>query len=245
MDSKIYIIEHIRSCCIDKTDLDIYCVVSFTSFHDNKIHFLITLFRMIICFFTQLGGMVIVLESELEEWEEYRFCEQGESKFEYAIMSFFFTIVVGIMGFEELLKLQNTGLYKTNCITLSNFPYETCNVFYCQFGRIINGIVILLVLYSSYILIYYTLNPLDLVLNSVAVFFILEIDQYFVTRRDYENILKYIENYENEIKEENYNLTFFNKSINAIIFYIISYLCILSSVMSFPLGFFFALCHWR
>ena len=54
---------------------------------------------------------------------------------------------------------------------------------------------------GSFVVIFFSDNSLDMVLNSVALFFIVELDDLLVTQSDYERIYNYILEYQHEVQE--------------------------------------------
>lgn len=66
------------------------------------------------------------------------------------------------------------------------------NQIWLRLGFSINLFVAILAIYGSFLVIYFSTSSLDMVLNSVALFFIVELDDLLVRNKDYQRILKYI-----------------------------------------------------
>ena len=77
------------------------------------------------------------------------------------------------------------------------------STFWLQAGFTVNVIVSIVAVYGSFVVIFFSDDSLDMVLNSVALFFIVELDDLLVNDSDYERIGDYIENYvKSEMEEE-------------------------------------------
>merc|ERR1712154_327090 len=61
-----------------------------------------------------------------------------------------------------------------------------------QIGFTVNIIVAIVAVYGSFLVIFFSDDSLDMVLNSVALFFIVELDDMLVRQSDYERIAEYI-----------------------------------------------------
>lgn len=83
------------------------------------------------------------------------------------------------------------GMYK-NMKYAENVKF--INIVWLQLGFTVNVIVSIIAVYGSFIVIFFSDNSLDMVLNSVALFFIVELDDLLVNDNDYERIGDYIEN---------------------------------------------------
>ena len=79
-----------------------------------------------------------------------------------------------------------------------------------QMGQLINLYVLTVSMFGSFLLVYSTeggMDSIDMVLNAVALFFMIELDDFMVSSKDYEVVEDYvhrfIESYDREKSKEN------------------------------------------
>merc|ERR1719445_3032664 len=70
------------------------------------------------------------------------------------------------------------------------------NVIWLRVGLSVNVFVTISAVYGSFVTVFFSDNSLDMILNSVALFFLVELDDMLVKAKDYATIKSYLEAYE-------------------------------------------------
>lgn len=108
------------------------------------------------------------------------------------VLSVMFAIYISFKMGGLIIDISSKGLYTMNLYTMKNCP-PFINKYWVLTGKYINIIALLLAIYGSYIVLYTTDDILDVILNSVALFFILEVDDYILDSTDYQRIQEWFE----------------------------------------------------
>merc|ERR1719445_930947 len=78
------------------------------------------------------------------------------------------------------------------------------NVIWLRVGLSVNVFVTTAAVYGSFVTVFFSDNSLDMILNSVALFFLVELDDMLVKAKDYGTVKKYLEAYEPVNRRESY-----------------------------------------
>ena len=87
-------------------------------------------------------------------------------------------VLTSLTVVNAIIQLNNFGLYRCDITHFKDLPHSIANWKWVFIGGIINFVVLMLVVWSSFPLILFANNPLDLVLNVAALFFLTEIDDF-------------------------------------------------------------------
>jgi hypothetical protein len=201
---------HLLRCCDNGDELDYYQLMAFysasrKSIKDEYKH-LVRIVKAWICAITQVLGMVIILvdfahlgleergdaicnppaDFEGMEWHEALY------HFQLKILAFLFSSFLAFYCFDHLTAVDKSGMYR-------NMKYaqkvKFLNIFWLRVGFSVNLIASILGVYGSFMVVFFSDNSLDMILNSVALFFVAELDDLLVKSSDYVKIGAHIQKY--------------------------------------------------
>lgn len=103
-------------------------------------------------------------------------------------MAFAFTGFISLTLNDQLTELNEQGIYRFK----NNLP-PFFNKFWLSSGIFINTFVLAASWFVSIVVIFLATDPLDMILNSIAVYFIIELDDMMVNRVDYEFVERWLD----------------------------------------------------
>eukprot|EP01083_Nonionella_stella_P069356 184877_1 len=172
----------------DQENLDIYQICSFIIGTTQRKYYPIVLWKVLACIGLQLPGIIFLTQSTYEgagfHCANVNICQgyNGATLTE-SWMAFFFVSFVSIVCAEDLRNLGNYGMYQWG----SNQP-EFVSKIWVAIGFYANLITLVLSWLCSSIIIFASKDIIEMVLNSVAVLFMITIDDEIVGFSDYENV---------------------------------------------------------
>eukprot|EP01084_Bolivina_argentea_P161298 280810_1 len=182
----------------DNEELDVYQVAAFMKYyHPNdrwsSLKYCLFLFKMLIVALLQTVGMVAFLWFVVTD----NFKESGKIKVECSthanpalrIVATLFSFYISLYIIGLLQEQRREGLYEH----AAYLPKFLANE-WVYLGLYCNFFTLLAATWGSFLLIYTAETTLDIVLNSVALYFIVEIDNLLVTHFDSERIADWMEN---------------------------------------------------
>eukprot|EP01083_Nonionella_stella_P090606 253103_1 len=197
------VLEHLSDCCEDGEYLDIYQILAFRwcQRKQEPRKFWVILLRAILAATTQLLGMIVVLYQEVNAGiaADDTLCVPN-MPFYFKCLTCLFLWVIVVFAYDGFMVFRSHGMYRIHHITLHNMP-DFINPFFVMLGRYINTIVMLFVLWGSFALVWSSTMATDIVLNAVAMFFMLELDDLFVSDQHYKDLQVFLKTYKHE---ENY-----------------------------------------
>eukprot|EP00485_Elphidium_margaritaceum_P023147 CAMPEP_0202712646 /NCGR_PEP_ID=MMETSP1385-20130828/43558_1 /ASSEMBLY_ACC=CAM_ASM_000861 /TAXON_ID=933848 /ORGANISM="Elphidium margaritaceum" /LENGTH=256 /DNA_ID=CAMNT_0049372737 /DNA_START=9 /DNA_END=779 /DNA_ORIENTATION=+ len=189
----------IKQWAENQENLDIYQVNAFIFGTGQYKFYPIGLWKLTACIGLQIFGIIILTDQVAEEngfmcpdaqvCQGYNGSGGGESG-QLAWMAFFFVSFVSITCAEQLRGLGDLGMYSWG----SNQPEFVSKIWVC-IGLYTNVMVLLLCWLCSVIIVFASKSLLDMVLNAVAVLFMITIDDEIVTFSDYDNVLATMASY--------------------------------------------------
>eukprot|EP00484_Ammonia_sp_Unknown_P000896 CAMPEP_0197021824 /NCGR_PEP_ID=MMETSP1384-20130603/2726_1 /TAXON_ID=29189 /ORGANISM="Ammonia sp." /LENGTH=309 /DNA_ID=CAMNT_0042449735 /DNA_START=23 /DNA_END=952 /DNA_ORIENTATION=+ len=212
-------LSHIKICCRDYDGLDIFQLLAINTDKKVKTRFM-TIFdgiKAFLCAATQIFGILLLLVYFVNagmdvrgsvEWSDM--CQQrdylGDDEarltlhYNLRILSFLFSSFLAMISIDHLNNVEK-GLYHKLKYAQS---LKWVNSVWLRFGLSVNIVVSIIAVYGSFLVVFFSTNPLDMILNSVALFFIVELDDMLVRKKNYHKILDYIEKqeYKDEAIEE-------------------------------------------
>jgi len=207
-------INHVLECCENGDGFDYYQLMAFHSNTKNNakdgIKYLMCVMKACVCAVTQMLGMVIIMVDFGIEGLEDRgdtFCNfpstehfEGMNwlqilyKLELKILAFLFATFLAFFCFDRLTGVEQGMYRKMKYAQNVNF----LNIIWLRVGFSINVIASILAVYGSFMVVFFSVNSLDMILNSVALFFVVELDDLLVHQSDYKRIAKHIQKYQEE-----------------------------------------------
>jgi len=116
------------------------------------------------------------------------------------LLAFLFSSFLAFFSIDQLLSVES-GMYKR---FQRGANLKLVNVVWLRVGLSVNIFVTIAAVYGSFVTVYFSDNSLDMILNSVALFFLVELDDMLVKNKDYAMIKKYLEAYEPVNKRESF-----------------------------------------
>eukprot|EP01084_Bolivina_argentea_P266456 451949_1 len=203
-DKFIDFIKDIEKCCFFTHDFDVYQVLSFESTKSNRDiitlwHYRFKCVKGILCALTQLFGMAIVLYQLISEGvSDKDWCWNFDSDTAYMnVLAFLLSTYLAYTTIRELGSMK--GLYKY--ILLKDYNAEWIHHGWLYSGFIINTIAATAAVWGSFFIIFFSDSAIDMVLNCVALFFLVELDDLLVDDDDYEEIETFIKSYNHKTKK--------------------------------------------
>ena len=170
----------------DNDYVDIYQMLAFGIYtHPLKKAWLV--FRCFAAFGTQFFAVFVIVFQELLAdiaalVKGEKKCDRDASWSTRVLMSMLILCVI-IFVFQEFYKLNHFGGYRINKRNLHNKP-DFINGFLLLVGYYVNILILVMMLLSSIAVIWKSTATIDRILNAVAVFFILELDNMLVSKPD-------------------------------------------------------------
>eukprot|EP01084_Bolivina_argentea_P270833 460615_1 len=158
------------------------------------------LFKAIVCFAFQTVMLALMVIQFSKDNSSLRYKDPLTKAIAFGASLY---ISVSIITWWNNIEKQ--GLYKIEYKTFKNCP-KYVNKFWIYIGLSANMISLFLALIGSNILIFWAENSLDVILNCVAIFFMVTIDDEIIGETDYENLIKWLSDYRqptNESPENN------------------------------------------
>jgi len=204
-------ISHILECCDNGDGLDYYQLMAFHSnTKDNfkdRIKYLIYIIKASITAITQILGMIIIMidfvvigldsrKGDMCREPVYAGMEWHEVLYEsqLKILAFLFSTFLAFFCFDRLTGVEQ-GMYRKMKYA-QNLKF--LNIVWLRIGFSVNVIASILAVYGSFMVVFFSDNSLDMILNSVALFFLVELDDLLVKASDYQRIGDYIREYQSE-----------------------------------------------
>lgn len=188
---------------VDDKSLDIYQVCAFISTADVDDSFPLRrrishYFKAFMCALIQTVGLVVFIYVQmvrLSQGEESKgFCamtsknEDVDEVYKLTqVLSVFLAIYISLKMGGLMVDTGDNGLYNIDLHAGKNCP-PFVNKYWVLFGAWINTYALLFSVYGSYIVLYITEDILEVILNSVALFFLLDVDDYILDNLDYQRI---------------------------------------------------------
>ena len=190
--------------------------------------------------FTQIIGMIVVLWQEMQQgWaQKDHWCAQIDT-ISFRVMSFLFCWTIIVFSYESFIEFRYNGMYRIHHLDFHNKPLFV-NPGWIWVGRYVNTVVMLMVMYGSFFLVYFSHNASDIVLNAVAMFFMLELDDLMVNEQDYKDLAKYLDTYKHK---QDYQIPKGWLWFNKIVYYPFVVFVIVSLIAAVPVSFIIGYCH--
>jgi len=236
------VIQHLRECAQRREYLDIYQMVAFRL--HNRGHYTFSDYKAIgqavLAMFTQTIGITVVLGEEIlrAHGHDDPVCRK-ESPWTIKIMSLLFCMAILVLCYHHYIRFSHYGMYRVNAVDYRNKP-DFINPYWIMLGRFVNVTVLLMVLWGAFSLIYYSVDPTEIVLNAMAMFFILELANLFVNDRDYQEMAEFLQTYKHVT---DYDIAKGFKVMNQCLYYPLIIIVALSLVAGAVMSFLVAYCH--
>mmetsp|Transcript_10701 Transcript_10701/g.13322 ORF Transcript_10701/g.13322 Transcript_10701/m.13322 type:complete len:308 (+) Transcript_10701:24-947(+) len=190
------IIDDILEACDAQEGLDIYqwCAFESKMVKMNKqyrIKYLWSCFKAIICSLLQTVGLLILGRRQIIDGVQLKgWCEmEGDHDARILAIGFSFYVAFTVSGW--LKSLHDEGMYNQDVFGWDNTPWFV-SPGWISFGYTVNLIGSVIAVWVSFFIIFFQLTPFDIIINAVAVFFLLDIDDLLMHTTHYESIGDFI-----------------------------------------------------
>mmetsp|Transcript_48619 Transcript_48619/g.77776 ORF Transcript_48619/g.77776 Transcript_48619/m.77776 type:complete len:253 (+) Transcript_48619:21-779(+) len=195
-------ISEIKQWAQTQENLDIYQIVAFLLGMKQRAYYPVAAWKLMAVIGLQIYGVIrlttVTASKNGFDCPDSAICQgyNGGTMSE-AWMAFFFCSFVSITCAEQLRNLGQYGMYQWG----SDQP-EFVSKIVVAIGFYANLIVLLLCWFCSTVIIFASKDLLDMVLNSVAVLFMISIDDEIITFSDYERVTTAMADYASKSSAE-------------------------------------------
>eukprot|EP01084_Bolivina_argentea_P310866 537993_1 len=181
--------QHLRNCCHFNDEFDVYQILAFESTLVERDIITLWKYRLkclkgFLCAVTQIFGMIVVLSQLIKQGSSNKsMCNDFNSdNWEMNVLSFFLSTYLSYTTIKQLSTKK--GLYQY--IPLKDYDVKWLDHGWLYFGFVVNTVASVCAVWGSFFIIFYSQAAIDMVLNSVALFFLTELDDLLVNDEDYE-----------------------------------------------------------
>ena len=166
------------------------------------------IFKALVTFFVQIASVFVLLDyalTTIKQESDKDFCDNsGDAGPKTMAVSY--TTFLSLILWSTVQQGRNSGFYRW-CIGTEEWDnpiFKIVDYTWLTFGRTLCHGVILSAFSLSFLIIFYTTDPMDIILNAVALLFIADIDNAVVNPNDYEDMYQWFKDSKNLKKfEEN------------------------------------------
>ena len=177
------------------TYLDIYQVTSFLKYYHPKHksdrgRYAFYCFKCIICALIQTLGMVAFLNYVIKtNWDEHKIECTMKAEWDLRSVAVLFSAYISVSLWNIIRELTQQGLYENRAYLPPFLANE-----WVYLGLYCNSFTLMAATAGSFLLIYTADSTVDIVLNSVALYFIIELDNNLVDHFDCLRIANWMKN---------------------------------------------------
>eukprot|EP01084_Bolivina_argentea_P081504 147573_1 len=162
-----------------------------------KSQYAVSVLRAIICAILQLPAIIFIIY-QLIVASDKEWCNIDDVSVEDIFLKFFAFGFSAYVSAYITLNTQEMGYMGMYCVYVSDFwnlPWFLSG-HWLRFGAYYNILVLYCAILGSFVIIFFAENSIDLVLNSVALFFVTEMDDFLVGHFDYRRIEIFMDQFE-------------------------------------------------
>ena len=179
-------------------DLDIYQMCAWVSHRDLGTFTKATYYvKAICCWCIQFVGLMLFIYVQLDPFMDHpeEFCRMGSDTSaakETKTLSVMFAFYIALKTGGSIHDINSSGLY-----TMNPWNGDDCPPFVSRtwvfFGLYTNVAVTVASLLGSYLVLYHSGDVLDTILNSLALFFVADMDNFMMSQKDYRRVYNWFE----------------------------------------------------
>eukprot|EP01084_Bolivina_argentea_P297942 513371_1 len=206
----IYFVDKIVNLLDDKENIDFYQLAAFRPYSTKSTKKYRTIILAIICIITQITGMTIILMEVIGDGIQNKtFC--NKNPIQYKILAFGLSALIGYISMDAVLKVEK-GMYSSMsrkeylekpltrmCSGWKFQELEWISNFWLEIGKWTNRIVTISSVVGSFMVIFFSETGFDMVLNSVALFFLIELDDMLLTQKSYNEMKQWFSKWDLEM----------------------------------------------
>eukprot|EP00486_Rosalina_sp_Unknown_P005150 CAMPEP_0201571114 /NCGR_PEP_ID=MMETSP0190_2-20130828/13720_1 /ASSEMBLY_ACC=CAM_ASM_000263 /TAXON_ID=37353 /ORGANISM="Rosalina sp." /LENGTH=396 /DNA_ID=CAMNT_0047995413 /DNA_START=101 /DNA_END=1291 /DNA_ORIENTATION=+ len=154
------------------------------------------LFKAFITFFVQIASIFVLLDYAwltVKKEADKDFCDHSGDHGPRT-MAISYTLFLSLIMWSTVQSGQNSGFYHYCDYETQKKISKIVDYTWLTFGRTLCHAVILSAFGLSFFIIFYTTDPMDIILNAVALLFIADIDNMVVSPSDYDDMYQWFKN---------------------------------------------------
>eukprot|EP01084_Bolivina_argentea_P025820 48011_1 len=212
----IKFVSRVKKCADDAEDIDIYQYLAFKweTWRDTKNEKWYDICRLthevLMCILAQIIGVVVILKQVIEDGVEVK-DSCNESAIQVKLLAFALSSVAGYVAMEVFV--HEKGMYTGgigdcrswtaihDLIEVNITPPHWVSLFWLGVGTWVNRIVSIGAVGGSFMVIFFSENAFDMVLNSVALFFLMELDNMLMTQPKYNDMLMFLKAWPEDVTD--------------------------------------------
>eukprot|EP01084_Bolivina_argentea_P087765 158514_1 len=184
------IIELISDYAENEEYFDIYQICAFDAENDKK-HYKSSISKALLCLILQLPSIIFIIYGEMSGSDKTWCNNLNEDGKDFGIivskcLAFGYSLYVSFY-IEDYIQNKKRGMRCINLTDLSNKP-AFLNGNWLRIGGYYNDFASYCATIASYMIIFLAESQIDLVLNALALFFLIEVDDLLVGQFDYHKI---------------------------------------------------------
>ena len=192
------ILDHLKECCDEETDLDIYEMVSFYCARQQKRNtfdwkLLSAMGRAVLMVSTEVAVIGCIWWEDIIHskamQEDWRKCAGDDTLF-HRTMGALLVLCILVMAIHEYNKGTRSGLHRVDR-WMTNKPNGFSSI-WIVISRFVNTVVLWMVVLTQTFVVWKEHDAISIVMNSVALWFLLQIDDQFVGDGDYADLKEYL-----------------------------------------------------
>ena len=179
-------------------DLDIYQMCAGVSQQDFPLITKATYYaKAACCWSIQVIGLMLFILVQIEGFvqDSDEICRMNDDKIssqETKVLSVMFAFYIALKTSGSIHDINGSGLYTMNPWTGSDCPPMVTR-WWVFLGLYTNVVVTLASILGSFLVLYRSEDMLDAILNSVALFFVNDMDNFMMNKKDYRRIYEWYE----------------------------------------------------
>eukprot|EP01084_Bolivina_argentea_P297941 513370_1 len=205
----IYFVDKIVNLLDDKENIDFYQLAAFRPYSTKSTKKYRTIILAIICIITQITGMTIILMEVIGVGIQNKtFC--NNNPIQYKILAFGLSALIGYISMDAVDHVEK-GMYTQ--ISRKEFmeapleawrgwkfrPLGWISNFWLEIGKWTNRVVTMGTVVGSFMVIFFSETGFDMVLNSVALFFLVELDDMLLTQEHYNEMKNFFSEWDSQM----------------------------------------------
>lgn len=181
--------ENLEQHAEDGETLDIYQMCSFMAYNsDSNCKLYFYYMKAMCCALFQTAGLVIFIYNAIRETDK-ELCA-GDGDWDVRAIATIATLYISLTMGGMVQTIDSQGLYEFDGWSTETIP-PFLSPRWLFVGLYVNYFSLMGAILGSFIVIYVSESALDVVLNAVALFFVVEMDDLMIDEYDYERIVDF------------------------------------------------------
>lgn len=189
------IVEHLKECAEGMSGLDIYQMTAYYASNGSTVQYLrsammsilVVTTQLITAFFIFWQGLTITIAKQIED---DTMCHGTDSVW-LRMMNVLFAITICFYSVSCWDAFRHYGMYRINLNDFSNKP-DFLSTGWITFGYVCNTVVMCISLPGAVFVVWQLPLAIDIVINGAGVFFLMNLDDLFITAADYHRFKEFL-----------------------------------------------------